>query len=113
MELFCGTSRFTPSAVSRKLVRLIETGAEDMARSYTREIRSVIEAPGFRTFDEREVHDRGFRVFSQFGRWISNEVSEKDIEEYWTALGPAAPPGRFLGVRDHDRHLPDPARHLL
>jgi hypothetical protein len=87
MELFCGTSRFTPSAVSRKLVRLIETNAEDMARSYTHEIRSIIEAPGFRTFDEREVHDRGFRVFSQFGRWISNEFSEKDIEEYWTALG--------------------------
>ncbi len=87
MQFFCGTSRFNPSAVSRKLVRLIETSAEDLSRSYAKEIRSTIEAPGYRTFDEREVHDRGFRVFSQFGRWISNEISEKDMEIYWTELG--------------------------
>lgn len=87
MQFFCGTNRFLPSAVSHKLVRLIESSAEDMARSYTREIRMTVEAPGFRTFDEREVHDRGFRVFSQFGRWISNEISEKEMEDYWTALG--------------------------
>ena len=87
MQFFCGSSRFRPSAVSQKLVRLIESSAEELSRTYTRDIRSTIEAPGYRTFDEREVHDRGFRVFSQFGRWISNEISEKDMEVYWTSLG--------------------------
>ncbi|MCX6566956.1 MAG: hypothetical protein NTW38_11145 [Candidatus Aminicenantes bacterium] len=87
MQFFCGTSRFISSAVSQKLVRLIETNAEEMSRSYAREIRTMIETPSYRTFDEREVHDRGHRVFSQFGRWISNEISEKEMENYWTALG--------------------------
>ncbi len=87
MNLFCGTSRYVPTAVSQKLVRLIESSAEEMSCSYTREIRSIIEAPSYRTFDEREVHDRGHRVFSQFGRWISNDITEKDMEHYWTALG--------------------------
>jgi hypothetical protein len=87
MHFFCGTSRFIPTAVSQKLVRLIETNAEELSQSYTKEIRTMIEAPSYRTFDEREVHDRGHRVFSQFGRWISNEMTEKDMENYWTALG--------------------------
>lgn len=87
MNFFFGTSRYIPSAVSQKLVRLIETSAEEMSRSYTREIQAMIEAPSYRTFDEREVHDRGHRVFSQFGRWISNEITEKDMENYWTDLG--------------------------
>jgi len=87
MQFFCGSSRFRPSAVSHKLVHLIEASAEEMAKAYTRDIRSTIEAPAYRTFNEREVHDRGFRVFSQIGRWISNEISEKDMEAYWTSLG--------------------------
>lgn len=87
MIFFCGGGRFVPTAVARKLVRLVEADAEEMSRSYTREIRMIFEAPGYRNFDEREVHDRGHRVFSQFGRWISNEFSEKEMEEYWTALG--------------------------
>ncbi len=87
MAFFFGTSRYIPSAVSKKLVRLIETSAEEMSRSYTREIQAMVEAPSYRTFDEREVHDRGHRVFSQFGRWISNEITEKDMENYWTDLG--------------------------
>jgi hypothetical protein len=87
MTFFCGTLRFVPTGVSCKLVRLIETSAEELSRTYTLEIRTMIEAPAYRHFDEREVHDRGHRVFSQFGRWISNEFSEKEMEEYWTALG--------------------------
>ena len=87
MYFFCGTSRYIPTAVSQKLVRLIETNAKEMSLSYAREIRTLNEAPSYRTFDEREVHDRGHRVFSQFGRWISNEITEKDMENYWTALG--------------------------
>jgi len=87
MNFFCGTGRFVPTAVSQKLVRLIESSAEEMSASYTLEIRTMIEAPSYRTFSEREVHDRGHRVFSQFGRWISNEISEKDMESYWTSLG--------------------------
>ena len=87
MSFFCGVGRFFPTAVSRKLVHLVETNAEEMSRAYTREIRTIIEAPGYRHFDEREVHDRGHRVFSQFGRWISNEFTEKQMEDYWTALG--------------------------
>jgi hypothetical protein len=87
MNFFFGPARFVPTAVARKLVNLIETNAEEMSRSYTKEIRTLIEAPGYQTFDEREVHDRGHLVFSQFGRWISSDISEKDMESYWTALG--------------------------
>lgn len=87
MSFFCSAGRFVPTAVARKLVRLIEANAEEMSRSYSMEIRTMIEAPGYRNFDEREVHDRGHRVFSQFGRWISNEFTEKQMEDYWTALG--------------------------
>jgi len=87
MNFFCSAGRFVPTAVARKLVHLVEANAEEMSNSYTMEIRTMIEAPGYRNFDEREVHDRGHRVFSQFGRWISNEFTEKQMEDYWTALG--------------------------
>ena len=95
MAFFFGTSRYIPSAVSKKLVRLIETSAEEMSRSYTREIQAMVEAPSYRTLDQREVHDRGHRVFSQIGRWISNEITEKDMENYWTALGKQRRPEGF------------------
>ena len=35
MYFFCGTSHYVPTAVSQKLVRLIETDAKEMSQSNT------------------------------------------------------------------------------
>jgi len=87
MHLFCGSNRFFPSAVSQKLVHLIETHAEELSRAYLRDVKTTLEMPTYRVFDETEVYVRAHRVFSQFGRWISAEISESEMESYWTALG--------------------------
>jgi len=87
MHVFCGSIRFSPSAVSQKLVRLIEINADKLSSAYTCEVKTTLEMPTYRIFDEKEVYIRVHRVFSQFGRWISAEITESEMEDYWTSLG--------------------------
>ncbi len=75
------------SPVSRKLVDLIERNAEELTRTYLDEVIRDPRMPTYRTFDRGEVTVRAHRVFSQLGRWLSNEFSREQARSYWMALG--------------------------
>ncbi len=76
-----------PSPVAYKLVNLVESNAEELTRSYVKDVITHAETPTYRRLEEREVYLRAHRVFSQLGKWISTSFSDEDMKKYWTELG--------------------------
>jgi hypothetical protein len=73
--------------VSQRLVRLIETSAEDLTRGYLRDVKSLTSMPTYQSWNEAEVFERAYKVYSQLGKWISRETTREEVRDYWTALG--------------------------
>lgn len=75
------------SPVSQKLVNLIEQNAHELTMSYLRDIKQETRMPTYRSYDEAELYKRAHRVYSQLGRWISQDATPEETREYWTELG--------------------------
>ncbi len=82
-----GALRYFLSPVSRKLVEIIEKGADELTRAYLQEVKKHPNMPTYRSFPEKEVYDRAYLVYSQLGRWISFELESDEMKRYWTELG--------------------------
>jgi hypothetical protein len=78
---------FFQTSVSQKLVHLIEKDAGELTNNWLRDIKQNSSLPTYKSYDEKELHQRAFRVYSQLGRWISHETAKDEIRLYWTALG--------------------------
>jgi len=72
---------------SQKLVQLIEKDAHELTSNWLEDVRKNSRLPTYRSYDEKELYQRAFRVYSQLGRWISHESTKDEIQTYWTALG--------------------------
>jgi hypothetical protein len=73
--------------VSQRLVDLIERNADELTRHYVEDVKKNVSLPTYRVFDEKELYKRAHRVYSQLGKWISQETSKEEIKSYWVALG--------------------------
>ena len=81
------TSSLYDVPVSRRLVDLIERNADELTRNYVGDVKKNTSLPTYRVFDEKELYKRAHRVYSQLGKWISQETSKEEIKAYWVALG--------------------------
>lgn len=72
---------------SKKLVSLIENSADSLTRKWIRLIKSHPGTPTYKTYDEQELYDRAFEVYSQLGKWLSHDTTKSDIAKQYTALG--------------------------
>ena len=43
--------------------------------------------PTYRSYDEEELYNRAFRVYSQLGKWLSRDTTKADIAKKYNALG--------------------------
>ena len=82
-----GEDVFFETTASRRLVDLIESSAEELTSSYVEDIRRDPRMPGYQGFDQKEIHKRAYRVYSQLGKWVSQETTKEEVRGYWTALG--------------------------
>ena len=73
--------------VSQRLVTLIERNADELTRKWLEIIRTHPETPTYRSYDEKRLYGRAFRVYSQLGKWISHHTSKQEIAEIYRALG--------------------------
>jgi hypothetical protein len=78
---------FYATPVSKRLVDLIEHGAKELTHQWVREVRTQDSMPHYRAQDEEQVFERAFRVYSQLGRWLSQDMTKAEIRDYWMALG--------------------------
>jgi len=81
------TASLYQTPVSQKLVDLIERSAEELTKRYLEDVKKNLSLPTYKLFDEKELFSRAHRVYSQLGKWISQETSKEEIKNYWKDLG--------------------------
>lgn len=79
------TKSFVP--VSQRLVKLIESHAEELSHSLLRDLKRHESTSTYRTYNEKELYERAFSVYRHLGKWISRETSKQEIARHYTALG--------------------------
>jgi hypothetical protein len=73
--------------LSRKLIGLIEKNAEMLTKSWLHDVKHNGDTLAYHRFDEKELHDRAYAVYSQIGKWVSRETSKEDIAKQFKRLG--------------------------
>jgi hypothetical protein len=73
--------------ISDKLVTLIEKNAKQLTENWLRDVRKHPSTPTYHKYDEKELYDRAFDVYSRLGKWISRETTKEDIYKHFYALG--------------------------
>jgi hypothetical protein len=81
------TGGYAATPASRRLVHLIESNAVELTRRYLEDVQRHPRLPTYRDFDQRELYNRAYSVYSQLGKWISKESSHEEVKETWTELG--------------------------
>lgn len=72
---------------SLSLVRLVERHADELASRCVRLLQTHSATPTYHDYDEHELYERAFSVYSQLGKWLSDETTKEDVQEVYTALG--------------------------
>lgn len=73
--------------ISQKLVDLIERSAEELTNHWLADVRKELHLPTYQSFDDSELYQRAFKVYSQLGKWISRETTKEEIAKEYMALG--------------------------
>jgi len=73
--------------VSQKLVELIENSADELTMNWLSDVKKSAKTPTYGNFNEKELFQRAFRVYSQLGKWLSRDTSKEEVKSYWTSLG--------------------------
>ncbi len=71
----------------QRLVKLIESHADELSRNLLQDLRKRDSTSTFHTHDEKEIYERAFNVYSHLGKWISRETTKEEIAKHYTALG--------------------------
>ena len=59
----------------QRLVKLIESHADELSRNLLQDLRKRDSTSTFHTHDEKEIYERAFNVYSHLGKWISRETT--------------------------------------
>jgi hypothetical protein len=73
--------------ISQKLVDLIERNAQELTSAWLEDVRKEVHLPTYHRFENTELYQRAFKVYSQIGKWISRETSKEEIARDYMALG--------------------------
>lgn len=68
-------------------MNLIERNADKLSENLIRDLRQHATTPTYHTYDEKELYERAFNVYSNLGKWISRETTKEDIARHYMALG--------------------------
>jgi hypothetical protein len=73
--------------LSRKLIALIETNAEELTTKWMEIVRTHPDTPTYHTHDPEQLHERAYSVYSQLGKWLSDATTKDEIQEIYSTLG--------------------------
>ena len=68
-------------------MNLIERQANELSKNLIHDLRRHAGTPTYHTYDEKELYDRAFNVFSNLGKWIFRETDKENIAKHYMALG--------------------------
>ena len=70
-----------------RLVALIEENADELTKKWLEVVRTHADMPTYRAYDEKQLYDRAFSVYSQLGKWLSDKTTKDEIKEIYYTLG--------------------------
>lgn len=70
-----------------RLIRLIESSADELTNKWLADVQRSAKTATYRKLDERDLYQRGFRVLSQLGKWITEEIDREESRKEWVQLG--------------------------
>ena len=73
--------------ISRKLVGLIEHNADALAKRWLELVKKHPATVSYHTYDEVELYQRAFSVYSQLGKWLSDSTGKEEVQKIYTAMG--------------------------
>jgi hypothetical protein len=74
-------------SVLTRLVDLIERNADELTNNWLAKVRHDASLQNYQNFDNSELYNRAYRVYSHLGKWISRETSKEEIARDYIALG--------------------------
>lgn len=74
-------------ALLQQLVDLIEDNADELTKKWMSVVRTHPDMPTYHTYAEDKLYERAFSVYSQLGKWLSNETSKEEIQSIYFNLG--------------------------
>ena len=72
--------------LSDRLVRMIESHADELTRALVEDLQSNPRTASYRRLSREALHTRTYNVYKDLGSWLSNKA-EEDIEASYTELG--------------------------
>lgn len=75
------------SSVSKRLVNLIESHADELTMNALSDICKDECTPTYHTYDITKLYERAFEVYSRLEKWISRETDKQEIAQHYMALG--------------------------
>ena len=72
--------------ISTRLVKLIESHAEELTRGLVAHLKTHPRTASYRRFSDAELRDRAFAIYHNLGAWLS-EKSEEAVRKEWEELG--------------------------
>ena len=73
--------------VSQKLVDLIERNAADLSGRWLELVKKHPATGSYHTYNEAELYERAFSVYSQLGKWLSDSTTKEEVQKIYTAMG--------------------------
>lgn len=70
-----------------RFVTLIEEHADELTKKWMEVVRTHPDMPTYRNYDEGRLYERAFSVYSQLGKWLSEETTKDDIKDIYYTLG--------------------------
>jgi len=72
---------------SDRLIKLIETEADELAGELVRTLRQHPHTPSYHSYTSQELYERAFNLYHNLDAWISQKSEREDLAKYYTALG--------------------------
>jgi len=68
--------------LSARLVRMIESHAEELTRDLIQNLKAHARTPAFRRLSDLELHHRTYNVYKNLGAWLEGKPKEETQRHY-------------------------------
>ena len=72
--------------LSTRLVRLIESHAEDLTRGLVGHLKAHPRTPSYHHYSDADLHTRAYNVYRNLGAWVTGK-GEEEIRKAYEDLG--------------------------
>jgi hypothetical protein len=77
----------TLEPTSKRLVRLIQENAEELAKKWLKDVKTSAKTPTYHAFIEKELFTRVVDVYSNLEKWIADEADKEKMTSQYRSYG--------------------------